>query len=241
MQLLSYSKRLPSRSPYALILLFLAFMFIAQNQESAYGASLLGHVEVSAPANHRHHKQFNPQWQRVLDHERSRPFFNYEGRGFSDWDAQTWRNLLNYARKKSDIEILRLVNGYFNHIPHKTDPAAWSKREHWASPREFMGIRGGDCEDYAIAKYFALRFLGFDSRQMRVIVVLNHLSPSKTELHAVLAVFCNKTWFILDNNASPKDAIFPHLQYGSRLTPLYSVNENGSWIYMRGKTATQAP
>ncbi len=179
------------------------------------------------------HRKIHPLWQRVLEAEKNAPGFTADGGNFGPVDAPTWRNLVAYARHSPEMEIFRMVNGYFNQWRPKSDADTWDTPEYWASPKEFIGVRGGDCEDYAIAKYFALRFLGIGADRMRLVVVRrkDENGVFAPELHAVLAVRASKTWFILDNNARPKNNIFPHTQYRGRFDPLYSVNENGAWVH----------
>ena len=179
-----------------------------------------------------HHK-IQPLWQRVLEAERETPGFSAKGGAFGPVDAPTWKNLVSYAKQCGDTEIFRSVNGYFNQWRPKNDEDTWNTPEYWASPREFIRQRGGDCEDYAIAKYFALRFLGITADRLRIVVIRpkDERGAYGTQLHAILAVKANNTWFILDNNARPKNNIFPHTQYQGRFDPLYSINEDGAWVH----------
>ena len=166
------------------------------------------------------------RWQRVLCAEQSQPAFSAQGKGLTPPDAEQWRNIVNKAATSQDADILRMVNGYFNHWrPQDTTP------DHWASPAEFIARRGGDCKDYAIAKYFALRFLDVPPDRMRLVIVrpVSGKGVPEPQLHAVLAVRTAKTWFILDNNARPRHGITPHTQYRGRFVPVYSMNENGAW------------
>ena len=40
------------------------------------------------------------------------------------------------------------------------DAQLWGEEDYWATPVEFLGRKGGDCEDFVVGKYFALRALG---------------------------------------------------------------------------------
>jgi predicted transglutaminase-like cysteine proteinase len=40
------------------------------------------------------------------------------------------------------------------------------QEDYWSTPREFLISGRGDCEDYAIIKYFTLIKLGFDERKL---------------------------------------------------------------------------
>lgn len=66
----------------------------------------------------------------------------------------------------------------------------------WATPLMAFKSNEGDCEDYAIAKYVALRELGIPSSDLRLIVV--HINGT-TEDHAVAAVRYDGNWLVLDN------------------------------------------
>ncbi len=44
----------------------------------------------------------------------------------------------------------------------------------------------GDCADYAIAKFFALRYLGYSNEEMRIAVVYDRMRRIG---HAVLAIY----------------------------------------------------
>jgi predicted transglutaminase-like cysteine proteinase len=59
------------------------------------------------------------------------------------------------------------VNRYVNAVAYRSDLANWGQDDRWVGPGEFFA-RGGDCEDYAIAKYFALRSLGISKDDLRI-------------------------------------------------------------------------
>jgi predicted transglutaminase-like cysteine proteinase len=198
---------------------------------------LFGQPEQPAPLSHPIRNLFDPMWQRVVEAEQESPSFTPRGEHFNRVDANAWRNLAQQAKNKPEVEVLHMVNGYFNQWPPKNDDAIWSTPEYWDTPREFMQHRGGDCEDYAIAKYYALRYLGFDAQRLRIVVVRTREADGRARviLHAVLAVYQpdgkGDGWFILDNNARPRDNIFPHTQYKGRFEPIYSMNEGGAWLH----------
>jgi predicted transglutaminase-like cysteine proteinase len=198
-------------------------------------AGLFGSLEKPASVNSHWRAIFEPRWLPVLLGELEKPSFTPEGGQLRPIDGKAWRNLARASRGMKENEVLRAVNGYFNQWPPKSDAYAWQDDEHWDLPREFIEKRGGDCEDYAIAKYFALRSLGFAVERMRIVVVRQYRADGRAlkELHAVLGVRSGDSWFILDNNARPRDNIFPHTQYGGRFEPLYSFNESQAWEHWR--------
>ncbi|MDR2050878.1 MAG: transglutaminase-like cysteine peptidase [Deltaproteobacteria bacterium] len=212
----------------------LFFLFILPGTASA-GPSVFNAPEQNALTDRNYQERYAPLWRRVLEEETNTPSFTKNGGHLRPPDAAQWLNLVQRAEKLArDADKLRMVNGYFNQWRSKSDTYAWSSPEHWDTPREFISQRGGDCEDYAIAKYFALRFLGFPAERMRIVLVRPLTAQKKAlpQLHAVLAVASENTWFILDNNARPRDNIFLHTQYGGRFIPLFSMNEKGAWVHL---------
>ena len=101
-----------------------------------------------------------PQWRRVLTQ------FKREKRAFDACTAdaadcsseiqKSWREIILAARGLDRKNKLNAVNRYFNRWPYKLDREVFGVNEYWASPVEFM-TRSGDCEDFSIAKYFALK------------------------------------------------------------------------------------
>lgn len=66
----------------------------------------------------------------------------------------------------------------------------------WSTPLETLAKGTGDCEDYAIAKFLALRFAGIDSDEIRIVVVHDAVHR---EHHAVAAARLDGRWLTLDN------------------------------------------
>lgn len=68
--------------------------------------------------------------------------------------------LIRELRGKSDLEKLKGINDFFNRVRFASDQQTWGVEDYWARPKEFLRRDQGDCEDFVIAKYFALRRLG---------------------------------------------------------------------------------
>ena len=125
---------------------------------------------------------------------------------------------------------LSLVNRYINKRRYRRDRSKLSLsvaedgearlRNQWATLVEFLN-RGGDCEDYATAKYFLLRELGFKADDMRVVVSYDRSVRSH---HAVLAIRRpdGSSWLLESDNTIRKKR-----QFGYRF--IYAINEDGIW------------
>jgi predicted transglutaminase-like cysteine proteinase len=77
-----------------------------------------------------------------------------------------------------------------------SDLAQWGEIDIWSSPLVTFSTGAGDCEDYAIAKFVALRFAGIAAEDLRLIVLRDLI---RGEGHAVTAVRLDGHWLILDN------------------------------------------
>ncbi len=144
-------------------------------------------------------------------------------RNDSDCLLVNWDASLDALAGRPRREQLDAVQAMVNALPYREDQANWGRHDYWATPKEMIS-RGGDCEDYASAKYWALRRLGVAEKDMRIVVVHDdHFNSS----HAVLVVRMNGEALVLDNQA--KDVMPAAEARGYH--PLYSVNEDGWWMY----------
>jgi len=141
--------------------------------------------------------------------------------------VQIWNRMLTRAKKeKKIVKKLKAVNDYFNKIKYNTDIKVWHKKDYWASPFEFMGVGQGDCEDYAIGKYFALRALGIPDKKLKITYVKLRRN-GKSLAHMVLNYYHKPTStpIVLDNANK-------RLKLASKrkdLKPIYSFNASGLW------------
>ncbi len=128
---------------------------------------------------------------------------------------------LDTLRDKGRREQLVAVNAYMNARPYVTDATNWGKKDYWATPAEFLN-RSGDCEDYAIAKFFALKRLGWNADALRLAAVKD---LDRGAGHAVLIAYHDDRSWLLDNQ------IKQVVETGTvrRYEPVYSINENSWW------------
>ncbi|MFW2611052.1 transglutaminase-like cysteine peptidase [Aliarcobacter butzleri] len=132
--------------------------------------------------------------------------------------------------KNEDVQTkLEKVNDFFNNVKYSSDQKIYGVSDYWATPIEFLARDEGDCEDYVIAKYFALEYLGVPTSKM----FLSYVKVKKSnEAHMVLSYFETPTSepIILD---SLKKVILPASKRDD-LTPVFNFNPN---ILKGNKTA----
>ncbi len=139
----------------------------------------------------------------------------------------TWEDIEKATAGKTQLEQITYVNSFWNQWPYKQDPAAYKKADYWAAPYEFRR-NSGDCEDYAIVKYFTLRKLGFPMEIMRIVVVEDTILNLA---HAILAVYLDGDIYILDNLSRN---VLSHTRVHNYI-PRYSVNEEKRWMHVMPK------
>ncbi|MDY0122660.1 transglutaminase-like cysteine peptidase [Sulfurimonas sp.] len=129
------------------------------------------------------------------------------------------QDTLDSVRDKTDLEKLEAVNDFFNEVRYSSDMKVYGKSDYWATPWEFLGKDRGDCEDYVISKYFALKYLGVDYKKLFFSYVR---STKFKEPHMVLTYFeTPKSEPLVLDNYNRK--IFPASQRKD-LTPIYNFN-----------------
>ena len=95
------------------------------------------------------------------------------------------RLLLKLGDQSTHRQLIE-VNRFFNQFEYTEDIDHWGKQDYWATPLEFIGTQKGDCEDFVIAKYFALRKLGVPDERLYLTYVK---ALKKNVAHMVLSYF----------------------------------------------------
>ena len=136
-----------------------------------------------------------------------------------------WQELLRSDRTDNDRAKIERVNRFFNRLNFVDDALHWHKADYWATPVEFLASEGGDCEDFAIAKYFTLLDLGIDEHKL----TLTYVKALKlNQAHMVLTYYPSPRAepLVLDNLV---EAILPSSER-TDLLPVYSLNGSGLWL-----------
>ncbi|MFM4806084.1 transglutaminase-like cysteine peptidase [Aeromonas bivalvium] len=141
--------------------------------------------------------------------------------------AASWRLLALESRAAAwqERQKLERVNRFFNQLRFIDDSKLWRKKDYWATPLEFLGAAGGDCEDFSIAKYFTLLELGIDDEKMRMVYVK---ALDYNQFHMVVAYYetPSSVPIILDNLIGD---IRPATERRD-LLPIYSFNGRHLWL-----------
>jgi predicted transglutaminase-like cysteine proteinase len=90
-------------------------------------------------------------------------------------------------------EINRAINLA---IRPMSDLAQYGQIDVWTSPLATLAQGAGDCEDYAIAKYVALRRAGVAADELRIVIMHDTM---RGEDHAVAAARLDGHWLTLDS------------------------------------------
>jgi predicted transglutaminase-like cysteine proteinase len=141
-----------------------------------------------------------------------------------------WQRLIQ-ATDDDDRGKLERVNRFFNANTFVDDIIHWQQTDYWATPFEFIASRGGDCEDFAIAKFFTLLKLGIEESRLALTYVK---AVRLNRAHMVLTYYPTPGAepLVLDNLI---DTIKPSSQR-TDLIPVYSLNGAGLWLAkQRGK------
>jgi len=115
--------------------------------------------------------------------------------------------------------LLAGVNAAINSAAYVDDQDNWGVADRWQTSRE-LAERGGDCEDYAAAKYFALRAAGAPAEALLIAVVTDEATGQR---HAVLMVRLPEGAVVLDNLHDDVRSASSFAHY----RPLMAMNETG--------------
>jgi predicted transglutaminase-like cysteine proteinase len=132
-----------------------------------------------------------------------------------------WEALVAELRKLPMRERITRANKVLNRQPYVLAGTNWHDPTHWETPFEFLA-KGGQCEDYAIAKFMALAASGVSGNDMRIAVVRDKISGLD---HAITIVLLDGEALVLDNQTTDVEpAALVH-----RYAPYYSINLTGWW------------
>jgi len=143
---------------------------------------------------------------------------------FSTCFLRELQDLVKNIKSKTPWEQINIVNDFVNQIRYREDIEIYGVSDYWAIPHEFFDNELGDCEDYSLTKYFALKDIGFKTDDLQIAVVKD---VNINIYHAVLTVKYNGQKYILDNRLAyvMSDKKFSHYQV------IYTINEDFWWFF----------
>ena len=118
------------------------------------------------------------------------------------------------------LTVIKKINNDINKYPYISDMDNYGVAEYWATPEEFYAHGGGDCEDYAIAKYFRLLDEGMPVKDMAIVV---GTKPNPPTPHAALQISYKGKKIYLDNLSNNLNLEAAYLK---NFTPIYYANDN---------------
>jgi predicted transglutaminase-like cysteine proteinase len=166
-----------------------------------------------------------PKWVDVLGRIDGENLLGKCRAGNCSGKQAAWYAMVQDLQGSGRQEQMVRVNRWLNRYPYINDDKLWGVTDFWETPGVFV-VKSGDCEDYAIAKYYTLKALGWDESDLRLVVLHDAVRDLP---HAVLAVKYNGANYILDNLATEP------LQdkYIRQYTPYYAVNADTRWVFIK--------
>lgn len=125
----------------------------------------------------------------------------------------------------SQLDFVTSLNKEINKFEYKDDHYQFGTDDYWQTPREFYSNGGGDCEDFAIAKY-AILAKKFGSKRVRLIYGFTIDGIS----HMVAGIYIDNQLYILDNRVDYVKTIAER----NDLSLLYDFNDRYMWVLESG-------
>lgn len=138
----------------------------------------------------------------------------------------SWEDVLKRYSGAMDGEKLKKINSFINEkTVFVNDTDLYGVKDYWATPVEFLSRGAGDCEDYAIAKYFSLKMMGISEEKLRIAYVK---ALQYNIFHMVMLYYSNPGAepLILDNLVT---TIKPASERRD-LLPIFTFNGAGLWL-----------
>ena len=140
-----------------------------------------------------------------------------------------WQSMMDAVKDKTSDDKIKRVNEFFNRrITWGEDQKIWGQPDFWATPMDTLGKGMGDCEDFAIAKYYTLLSVGVPVAKLRLVYVKaknGNGTAGAEQAHMVLAYYQSP-----DAEPMIMDNMITDIRPASRrpdLLPVFSFNSEG--------------
>ena len=132
--------------------------------------------------------------------------------------------------RAADVRDIEMVNAFWNDTIHPTEDISTHGKDHWQSPAESWKRKTGDCDDYAIAKYYTLLSLGVPAKALQLANVV-HTMNGKPGLHLVLFYTDERGTWVLDNIA--QDIMLQQQRWDIKHVMAVYDNKGTHWLGIR--------
>jgi predicted transglutaminase-like cysteine proteinase len=149
--------------------------------------------------------------------------------------ALQFLTIVDSARMREGRARLGEINRAINlAIRPMSDLAQYGEIDVWSPPLATFEHGAGDCEDYAIAKFMALRQAGVAADDLRIVIMHDTIYG---EDHAVAATRLDGHWLMLDNRrmAMVEDI---HVR---NYRPLFVIDQSGIMKYSEQPLLARGP
>lgn len=128
-----------------------------------------------------------------------------------------WNRVLKYAENKfipDDYTVTKFNRWVNNNFEYQAE-----QEDAWLTPEEFIFGGGGDCEDFAIYKYYGLPYPKY--------LAIGYVKD--VGAHCVLVVYAQEfgDWVVLDNRTND---IYKWTDYLQTFNPIYFCDDKGWYV-----------
>jgi predicted transglutaminase-like cysteine proteinase len=149
--------------------------------------------------------------------------------------ARRLLQLVELGRERAGRARLGEINRAVNlTIRAASDWSQYGIDDFWSAPLTTIEKGAGDCEDYAILKYLALREAGISPDDLRLLIVSY---PRRRTIHALLAVHVDQEWLLLDNLTM----VMVNSHEATQYRPLIALDYHAMTTFAAGSPEQEAP
>lgn len=139
--------------------------------------------------------------------------------------ARRFLHIVELGRQRQGRARLAEINRAVNFsIRPVSDWAQYGVADFWSAPLATLSAGKGDCEDYAVLKYAALREAGIAPENVRLLLVYY---PRRRTNHAVVAVHVDEEWLLLDDST----LIMANSSDARHYRPLFVLDHRGIGVF----------
>ena len=102
------------------------------------------------------------------------------------------------AKAADPADVIRVNNFWNTSIAYADDDKVHGK-DHWQGPGDTWSRKTGDCDDYALAKYYTLLAIGVPEKNLKLAGVVHDDGTYSPGLHIVVLLTDERGTWVLDN------------------------------------------